>query len=48
MINVMIQDGEVLFGHSERYSDIKNDSDLNKQLITRLFSVWKPQIWSFF
>ena len=30
----LIQDGEVLFaGHSERYSGVKNDSDLNKQLM---------------
>ena len=29
----MIQDGEILFaGHSERYSGVKNDSDLNSAL----------------
>ena len=31
----MIQDGEILFaGHSERYSGIKNDSDLNSALFS--------------
>ena len=30
----LIEDGEILFaGHSERYSGIKNDSDLNSALL---------------
>jgi carbamoyltransferase len=34
----MIQDGEVLFaGHSERYSGVKNDSDLNAALLADSF-----------
>ena len=34
----MIQDGEVLFaGHSERYSGVKNDSDLNSALFADSF-----------
>ena len=34
----MIQDGEVLFaGHSERYSGVKNDSDLNSALLADSF-----------
>ena len=34
----MIQDGEVLFaGHSERYSGVKNDSDLNAALFADSF-----------
>jgi len=34
----MIQDGEILFaGHSERYSGIKNDSDLNAALFADCF-----------
>ena len=45
----MIQDGEVLFaGHSERYSDIKNDSDLNKQLIADCFRYGKPDKVAYF
>ena len=36
----MIQDGEVLFaGHSERYSGVKNDSDLNDELIAQHLNV---------
>ena len=39
----MIQDGEVLFaGHSERYSGVKNDSDLNRQLISDCLRYGKP------
>ena len=37
----MIQDGEVLHGHSERYSGVKNDSDLNRQLISDCFRYGK-------
>ena len=37
----LIQDGEVLFGHSERYSGVKNDSDLNKQLMGDCFRYGK-------
>ena len=39
----MIEDGEVLFaGHSERYSGVKNDSDLNNQLMGDCFRYGKP------
>ena len=45
----MIQDGEVLFaGHSERYSGVKNDSDLNKQLIADCFRYGKPDKVAYF
>ena len=31
----LIEDGEILFaGHSERYSGIKNDQELNRQLFS--------------
>jgi len=39
----MIQDGEILFaGHSERYSGIKNDSDLNRRLFKDCFRYGSP------
>ena len=45
----LIQDGEVLFaGHSERYSGVKNDSDLNKQLIGDCFRYGKPDKVAYF
>ena len=45
----MIQDGEVLFaGHSERYSGVKNDSDLNRQLISDCFRYGKPDKVAYF
>ena len=45
----MIQDGEVLFaGHSERYSGVKNDSDLNKQLMGDCFRYGKPDKVAYF
>jgi len=45
----MIQDGEVLFaGHSERYSGVKNDSDLNKQLIADCLRYGKPDKVAYF
>ena len=45
----MIEDGEVLFaGHSERYSGIKNDSDLNKLLIRDCFRYGKPDKVAYF
>ena len=45
----LIQDGEVLFaGHSERYSGVKNDSDLNKQLMGDCFRYGKPDKVAYF
>tara|TARA_B100001250_G_scaffold239594_1_gene205873 strand:+ start:3672 stop:5159 length:1488 start_codon:yes stop_codon:yes gene_type:complete len=45
----MVQDGEVLFaGHSERYSGVKNDSDLNKQLVADCFRYGKPDKVAYF
>jgi len=45
----MIQDGEVLFaGHSERYSGIKNDSNLNRQLISDCLRHGKPDKIAYF
>ena len=39
----MIEDGEILFaGHSERYSGIKNDSDLNQPLFSDCFKYGRP------
>ena len=40
----LIDDGEVLFaGHSERYSGVKNDSDLNSELLTDLTQYGTPE-----
>ena len=47
----MIQDGEVLFaGHSERYSGVKNDSDLNAALLADSFRHGgKPEgLWTWY
>ena len=45
----LIQDGEVLFaGHSESYSGVKNDSDLNKQLMGDCFRYGKPDKVAYF
>ena len=45
----LIQDGEVLFaGHSERYSGVKNDSNLNKQLMGDCFRYGKPDKVAYF
>ena len=39
----MIEDGEILFaGHSERYSGIKNDSELNQPLFSDCFRYGRP------
>jgi len=39
----MIEDGEILFaGHSERYSGIKNDSDLNSALFADCYRYGRP------
>ena len=39
----LIEDGEILFaGHSERYSGIKNDSDLNQPLFSDCFKYGRP------
>ena len=39
----LLQDGEVLFaGHSERYSGIKNDSNLNKYIFADCLKYGKP------
>jgi len=39
----LIEDGEILFaGHSERYSGIKNDSDLNRRLFNDCFRYGSP------
>jgi len=36
----LIEDGEILFaGHSERYSGIKNDSDLNAPLFSDCYRI---------
>ena len=44
-----IQDGEVLFaGHSERYSGVKNDSDLNNALFADCFKFGKPDKIAYF
>ena len=40
----LIGDGEVLFaGHSERYSGVKNDSDLNTELLMDLTQYGTPE-----
>ena len=45
----MIEDGEVLFaGHSERYSGVKNDSDLNQSIFTDCFKYGKPDKIAYF
>ena len=45
----LIEDGEVLFaGHSERYSGIKNDSELNNELISDCFRYGKPDKVAYF
>ena len=45
----MIQDGEILFaGHSERYSGVKNDSDLNSALFADCFKFGKPDRIAYF
>tara|TARA_B100000959_G_scaffold104106_1_gene109749 strand:- start:158 stop:355 length:198 start_codon:yes stop_codon:yes gene_type:complete len=39
----LIEDGEILFaGHSERYSKIKNDYDLNSPIIADCSRYGKP------
>ena len=45
----LIQDGEVLFaGHSERYSGIKNDSELNDELIADCYRYGRPDKIAYF
>ena len=45
----LIEDGEVLFaGHSERYSGIKNDSELNTQLFADMNRYGKPDKVAYF
>ena len=45
----LIEDGEVLFaGHSERYSGIKNDSDLNNELMSDCYSYGRPDKIAYF
>ena len=45
----MIDDGRVVFaGHSERYSGIKNDPELNRQLFRDCFQNGKPHKVAYF
>ena len=45
----LIEDGEILFaGHSERYSGIKNDSELNRQIFADCFKYGKPDKVAYF
>jgi len=45
----MIEDGEILFaGHSERYSEVKNDSELNHSLFADCFKYGKPDKIAYF
>ena len=45
----LIEDGEILFaGHSERYSGIKNDNELNGELFNDCYRYGKPDKVAFF
>jgi|TARA_B100001094_G_scaffold277946_2_gene287099 carbamoyltransferase len=45
----LIEDGEVLFaGHSERYSGVKNDSDLNNELMADCYRYGRPDKIAYF